>query len=375
MAMFPPFPGEPFLTFAPPDYEKEWNLIIRNVVLTSILFLVVLPSFIKSLYNMETKDLCDDESLDESSLAGVKETLDESGQRRMKIISTTTTTTTNTPTTFNKSNTRNISTVIRRKAVTSASKCSIKKADSASSSKNKLTKNGTKKNQKRSKSSGGERNVNKTGDEKQQEKDSTPAKSKQVPSIFLYLLNIVYLFVIFLLIFHSPNNVATARRVFLAPLLKINECQEIIEMATRAASRATVKAESDLTLMALSNGNVNGDVNLPDEIGVTNENSQRINRTKIKALKKLLKQPSGWRKDRHTSYPTTDLSVVVEFEDDDKNYLRKILDARLSPVLERIYGVKRESIRANDVSLLQPGTRYERLSESEQEKSRFHVVD
>ena len=86
----------------PPDYKEEWRLIIPNVVLTSILFLLVLPSFIKSLYNMEKKDLGnEEESLNESSLAGVKGILDES---RSKIISATTTT--KASSSITKSNTR-----------------------------------------------------------------------------------------------------------------------------------------------------------------------------------------------------------------------------------------------------------------------------
>eukprot|EP00956_Cyclotella_meneghiniana_P014624 scaffold22018_cov39-Cyclotella_meneghiniana.AAC.3 len=60
--------------------------------------------------------------------------------------------------------------------------------------------------------------------------------------------------------------------------------------------------------------------------------------------------PAGWKKDRHTFYPTTDLNLVSDpFNTSDRVWLASILDARLSPVMERAYGVFRGAIRTNDM--------------------------
>jgi hypothetical protein len=52
---------------------------------------------------------------------------------------------------------------------------------------------------------------------------------------------------------------------------------------------------------------------------------------------------------RHVSYPTTDLNVAIDFEEGDKSTIKQLLDARLSPLLERIYGVSKDSLRTNDM--------------------------
>jgi hypothetical protein len=46
------------------------------------------------------------------------------------------------------------------------------------------------------------------------------------------------------------------------------------------------------------------------------------------------------------------LNVVIDFSTEDKATIKKIMDARLSPLLERVYGVSRDSIRANDMFLV-----------------------
>jgi len=66
----------------------------------------------------------------------------------------------------------------------------------------------------------------------------------------------------------------------------------------------------------------------------------------------VLKAPVGWKKERHSSYPTTDLNVVDDLEKGDRNYLKGLLDARLSPLLERVFGVSRDSIRAYDMFIV-----------------------
>ena len=62
-----------------------------------------------------------------------------------------------------------------------------------------------------------------------------------------------------------------------------------------------------------------------------------------------LKAHNSFKNYRHDSYPTTDLNVVIDFSTEDKATLKRILDARLSPLIERVYGISRDSIRANDI--------------------------
>ena len=44
-----------------------------------------------------------------------------------------------------------------------------------------------------------------------------------------------------------------------------------------------------------------------------------------KKADKILSNPAGWSKDRHSNYPTTDLNVVVAFSKEDKLKLKKLL--------------------------------------------------
>ena len=67
--------------------------------------------------------------------------------------------------------------------------------------------------------------------------------------------------------------------------------------------------------------------------------------------KSVLDEPRGWRKDRHSSYATTDLNLVTDhFTQQDRAWLRDILNARLGPTIQRVYGITPSAIRANDVS-------------------------
>ncbi len=170
----------------------------------------------------------------------------------------------------------------------------------------------------------------KVGTEAIETNASSTTTPKDLPSYILPLINIFFLASLAMLIFYSPNNLDTARQVYLAPLLRPEECQAIIDIAERAAARNAQRAENDIAMLAISN----------------DENAQ----SRTKSLQKVLEWPSGYKKDRHSSYPTTDLNVAIDFNDDDKAYLKKILDSRLSPLLERVYGVTRDSVRANDVS-------------------------
>jgi hypothetical protein len=79
--------------------------------------------------------------------------------------------------------------------------------------------------------------------------------------------------------------------------------------------------------------------------------------------------PSGWKKDRHTLYPTTDLNLITDpFTPQDREWLASALDARLSPLMERSYGVFRGAIRANDMFVV----RYDGGEEG-QDRLRVHT--
>ena len=72
------------------------------------------------------------------------------------------------------------------------------------------------------------------------------------------------------------------------------------------------------------------------------------------------------------SYPTTDMNLVVDFQKSDLDVISSLLNARLSPLLERIYGISKNSIRANDMFIvrydgkgqqaLRPHTDYSHIS-------------
>jgi hypothetical protein len=153
--------------------------------------------------------------------------------------------------------------------------------------------------------------------------------TKDIPWYILPLLNVLCVFILFGIIFFSPNNIAVSRLVYVAPLLRPQEAQTIISMANAAALRNTQLAEQRLH-------EIEKDVS-------------KANPMEVQKLTKLLQEPKGWTKDRHDTYPTTDLNVVIHFDRDEKAFISKILHARLSPVLERLYGVPRDAIRANDM--------------------------
>lgn len=79
---------------------------------------------------------------------------------------------------------------------------------------------------------------------------------------------------------------------------------------------------------------------------------------KLAKYDSILEEPSGWTKDRHTSYPTTDLNVVTDpFTAEDRAWLAEKLNARLSVLMERTFGVFRGAVRANDIFVVryEPG--------------------
>jgi hypothetical protein len=144
-------------------------------------------------------------------------------------------------------------------------------------------------------------------------------------------------FMAWILLKLSPDNYYTTRGVFQAPVLTREECQTILKMADVAAEMSYKEAKS---VEAMNNL-------LPPPSGEDDDMEERqLNDT----TKGLLQEPFGWQKSRHGSYPTTDLNIVTDpFTKEDRAFIKEKFDSRLSPILQRIWGIPPSAIRANDV--------------------------
>ena len=169
----------------------------------------------------------------------------------------------------------------------------------------------------------------------------TPSTQPETPTISmatsLYSVLGLVVSVFGILMMLSPHNYYVPRRVFQAPLLSAEECQHVMDMAQAAAQR---NYESALAMTKDPENEFpsGGDADADDD-------STTETRTNA-----LLKEPKGWQKTRHRSYPTTDLNLVTDpFTRADRDWLGSVLDRRLAPTLARVYGVPASSIRANDM--------------------------
>jgi hypothetical protein len=152
------------------------------------------------------------------------------------------------------------------------------------------------------------------------------------------------IFMTLVLIQHSPDNYYTPNGVFQAPMLTKDECLEILQMADTAAASNYENAKSVQAmyeLMGTNNNNTAG--------GGGGENNRMVEANDT--VKGLIKDPPGWNKVRHAAYPTTDLNLVTDpFTKEDREWIKQKMDARLSPIIQRIYGVPPSAVRATDVS-------------------------
>jgi hypothetical protein len=130
----------------------------------------------------------------------------------------------------------------------------------------------------------------------------------------------------YLIATQSSTNSFAARGVFEAPLLRADECQSILDRAYKAANQNIVNLEQ-------GKDNTAGD----------------------KTTSLLHNEPLGWQKMRHRAYPTIDLNLVTDpFTAEDRIYIKELLDARLAPLVQRLYGLSSaNSIRANDVRAIE----------------------
>ncbi len=279
-----------------PDYDHEWTIIKYYMVATTILFIVVLPLVLKIIYQQRNQ------------LDGSQQQQQQSEQPQQR-------------------------------------KGSGKRAEQ----------NG-KKQDKKSKKRGGRGSNNKNDKEITTTTTTEGEMVAEVPGILLISLNVLFIIILFAFIATSPNNITTSRRVYQAPLLKLQECEMIIDMASRAAERNVQKAQKGLEDLEekrrkeeeSGNGKKTFSYNniFYDEEEDEEEDEDEILK---EGYEKLLKWPQGWKKDRHASYPTTDMSVVADFQNSDLHIISSLLSARLSPLLEKIYGITKSSIRANDM--------------------------
>ena len=133
---------------------------------------------------------------------------------------------------------------------------------------------------------------------------------------------------VYILLMHSPDNYYASNGVFQAPLLTPDECKYMLDMADRVADRNYESAKAVSAMYSLTGEEVN---------------------TTTSAF---LEDPYGWNKMRHSVYQTTDLNLVTDpFTNEDRDYISEKLHTRLSPLLQRIYGIPPSSVRCNDVSV------------------------
>ena len=147
-----------------------------------------------------------------------------------------------------------------------------------------------------------------------------------------------------IIVFPSPETIESvvfaARAVYQAPLLTVDECRHIIDMAHAAAERNAEFASKEAAKQEFLRGA--GIISRVDDEAddFIQQHQRNNNEGHVVEGRTLLDEPKGWTKDRHTSYPTTDLNLVTDpFTTNDRDFLKKILDARLAPLLERVYGI------------------------------------
>jgi chemotaxis protein histidine kinase CheA len=221
----------------------------------------------------------------------------------------------------------------------SAESSSMKESSSSSKSKSTSTSKTNGKSSKRHKKN----KEQPTSNEKEQEKE-TPKQNVEETIVvevnpltsFISVIGCM-VFMTLVLIQHSPDNYYTPNAVFQAPMLTKDDCHEILQMADTAAASNYENAKSvhamyDLMMGAAAGGG--------GEIMEAND-----------TVKGLLEDPPGWNKARHKAYPTTDLNLVTDpFTKEDREWIQQKMDARLSPIIQRIYGVPPSAVRATDVS-------------------------
>jgi len=161
-------------------------------------------------------------------------------------------------------------------------------------------------------------------------------------AIISNILTLLCILFIFCILFFSKNNLFPARTILQAPMLTRDECKHIIDIANKAAKVNAENAQKEKDLFMLANPDFNPYSSL--------DNIRDPDTIKFTKLKVLLKEPSGWHKDRHAAYETVDLNIVTDpFTAEDRTWLAERLNSRLAPLIEKGFGIFRGAIRANDI--------------------------
>jgi hypothetical protein len=151
--------------------------------------------------------------------------------------------------------------------------------------------------------------------------EEKPKKEISEIANFLCIIGLIMTFC-YIIVTGSPDNKYTTRGVFEAPLFTRDECNFLVDMAETVAQR-----NYEMAQQSPNNSSENDDAMLLD--------------------------PIGWQKKRHKVHSTTDLNVITDpFSREDRQWIKKKLDARLAPTIERLYGVPQGAIRANDVFVI-----------------------
>ena len=172
-----------------------------------------------------------------------------------------------------------------------------------------------------------------------QEKEEPPVMYEMNVAVTVQCCLACMFFMAWILLKLSPDNYYTTRGVFQAPVFTREECQTILKMADAAADMGYKEAKGVEAMYNLLAPSESEDVE-----------ERELNET----VKGLLQEPFGWQKARHGSYPTTDLNLVTDpFTKEDRSFIKEKFDSRLSPILQRIWGIPPSAIRANDVRRLE----------------------
>mmetsp|Transcript_5757 Transcript_5757/g.12476 ORF Transcript_5757/g.12476 Transcript_5757/m.12476 type:complete len:602 (-) Transcript_5757:114-1919(-) len=318
------FPGEDFLAVTLPNYETERRQIIYSIVVAVILFIFVLPFFLATRKVSSSND--SDDSVSESN----------DGERQPAISS------------------------------------SVPRPQQPSSQ---PTPSNTKQRRSNNKK---QRNGKKDKEQQQQlplpnnENNEETTTGIEFIATTSYILTLLCTLLLFCIVFFSNNNLFPARTILIAPLFTKEECARIITMAHDAAARNTKEVQKekemlllkqnpefmDLEVLEKQDGNriddattVTGGGGDTGAAGASaSHNTLNPLSIKLTKLESMLEEPSGWKKDRHNHYPTTDLNLVTDpFTHEDRVWLARKLNARLTPMVERTFGIFRGAIRANDI--------------------------
>ena len=203
------------------------------------------------------------------------------------------------------------------------------------------------KNKKKIRNGTKQKHNNESPDGKESLQSSTVDKPQETDAvefsaIISNILTLLCILSIFCILFFSNNNLFPARTILQAPMLTRDECKHVIDIANKAAKVNAEKAQKEKDLFMLANPDFNPYSSL-DNI----RDPDTIQFTKWKVL---LKDPSGWHKDRHAAYETVDLNIVTDpFTAEDRTWLAERLNSRLAPLIEKGFGIFRGAIRANDI--------------------------